>query len=202
MKNELKVIKDDRDKYNHENTRLQEKKEIYEKERKKLISELKDFKLRESRLLTENNELDEENISLQKQVSLLKSSQVDIETYKVEIASLQGIIETMQNQIDENKNLKQIAEKQVIGFIFDTIKIWCSIYCSFFLTTLQTQDALEALQSEREQKYAIKKELDKKISSETYLNINSFVGFSGLKFESMLFVYHIWYKNTKSLFVY
>ncbi|XP_017481245.1 PREDICTED: protein bicaudal D-like [Rhagoletis zephyria] len=161
VKNELKVIKDDRDKYNHENTRLQEKKEIYEKERKKLISELKDFKLRESRLLTENNELDEENISLQKQVSLLKSSQVDIETYKVEIASLQGIIETMQNQIDENKNLKQIAEKQ-------------------------TQDALEALQSEREQKYAIKKELDKKISSETYLNINSFVGFSGLKFENDL----------------
>lgn len=114
----MKVIKDDRDKYNHENTKLLEKKEISEKERKKLISELKDFKLRESRLLTENNELDEENISLQKQVSMLKSSQVDIETYKVEIASLQGIIETMQNQIDENKNLKQIAEKQVITFIF------------------------------------------------------------------------------------
>lgn len=82
-----------------------------------MISELKDFKLRESRLLTENNELDEENISLQKQVSMLKSSQVDIETYKVEIASLQGIIETMQNQIDENKNLKQIAEKQVITVV-------------------------------------------------------------------------------------
>lgn len=114
----MKVIKDDRDKYYHENTKLLEKKEIGEKERKKLISELKDFKLRESRLLTENNELDEENISLQKQVSMLKSSQVDIETYKVEIASLQGIIETMQNQIDENKNLKQIAEKQVIILAF------------------------------------------------------------------------------------
>lgn len=48
---------------------------------------------------------------------MLKSSQVDIETYKVEIASLQGIIETMQNQIDENKNLKQIAEKQVITVV-------------------------------------------------------------------------------------
>lgn len=77
------------------------------------MSELKDFKLRESRLLTENNELDEENISLQKQVSILKSSQVDIETYKVEIESLQGIVETLQIQIEENKNLKQIAEKQV-----------------------------------------------------------------------------------------
>lgn len=178
----MQVIKDDRDKYYHENTKLLEKKEISEKERKKLISELKDFKLRESRLLTENNELDEENISLQKQVSLLKSSQVDIETYKVEIASLQGIIETMQNQIDENKNLKQIAEKQVIRFIFDKSILLHFLF--YFSTILQTQDALEALQSEREQKYAIKKELDKKISSETYLNINSFVGFSGLKFES------------------
>lgn len=115
-RNELKNVQDDRDKYHQENGKLSEKKEINEKERKKLISELKDFKLRESRLLSENNELDEENISLQKQVSILKSSQVDIETYKVEIQSLQGLIETLQNQIEENKILKSIAEKQVKNF--------------------------------------------------------------------------------------
>ena len=104
---------DDRDKYQQENAKLFEKKEVLEKERKRLMSELKDYKLRESRLLSENNELDEENISLQKQVSLLKSSQVDIETYKVEIQSLQGIVDTLQNQVEENKILKNIAEKQV-----------------------------------------------------------------------------------------
>ena len=113
MRNELKDIKEDRDKYHQENVKLNEKKEINEKERKKLISELKDFKLRESRLLTENNELEDENVVLQKQVSILKSSQVDIETYKVEIESLQNMLETMQSQIEENKNLKLIAEKQV-----------------------------------------------------------------------------------------
>ena len=95
---------------------MSEKKEIIEKERKKLINELKDYKIRESRLLSENNELDDENVALQKQVSLLKSSQVDIETYKVEIQSLQGLIETLQNQIEENKILKNIAEKQACLF--------------------------------------------------------------------------------------
>lgn len=93
---------------------------------------MKDFKLRESRLLSENNELDEENISLQKQVSLLKSSQVDIETYKVEIQSLQSLIETLQNQIEENKILKGIAEKQVRTHLVVTV-------VHYFISILDTR---------------------------------------------------------------
>jgi hypothetical protein len=46
------------------------------------------------------------------------------------------------------------------------------------------EEALEALQSEREQKYAVKKELDKRINSESILNLSSFAGFAGLKFGS------------------
>lgn len=44
------------------------------------------------------------------------------------------------------------------------------------------EEALEALQSEREQKYAVKKELDKRINSESLVSLTSFAGFAGLKF--------------------
>jgi protein bicaudal D len=47
-----------------------------ERERKHLRAELREIKLRETRLLTDYSELEEENITLQKQVSGLKSSQV------------------------------------------------------------------------------------------------------------------------------
>lgn len=45
-------------------------------EKKTYKAELKELKLREARLLSDNNELEEENISLQKQISSLRSSQV------------------------------------------------------------------------------------------------------------------------------
>ncbi|KAH7641291.1 bicaudal d-like protein [Dermatophagoides farinae] len=157
-KNELQNVKDDRDKFGQENIKLMERKEINERERKKILDELKESKQRESRLHLELNELEEENISLQKQVSSLKSSQIDFETFKLEIQRLQSEIDILQTQIEECTKLKSIAEKQ-------------------------TKEALEALQLEREQKYAIKKELDKKLNSESYLNINNFVGFTGLKFD-------------------
>ena len=45
-------------------------------ERRNMRSELKDLKYRETRLLQDYSELEEENITLQKQVSALRSSQV------------------------------------------------------------------------------------------------------------------------------
>lgn len=118
MKNELSNVKDDRDKYHQENQKLLEKKEFNEKERKKIIIELKELKQRESRMHLEINELEEENISLQKQVSSLKSSQVDFETFKLEITRLQGEIEILQTQIEESIKLKGIADKQVCFSVF------------------------------------------------------------------------------------
>lgn len=112
-KNELQNVKDDRDKCFQENIKLLERKEMNEKERKKIIDELKECKQRESRLHLDINELEEENISLQKQVSLLKSSQIDFETFKLEIQRLQGEIDILQTQIEECSKLKSIAEKQV-----------------------------------------------------------------------------------------
>jgi hypothetical protein len=55
---------------------LDKYKEEKELERKNLRSELREIKFRETRLITDYSELEEENISLQKQVSVLKSSQV------------------------------------------------------------------------------------------------------------------------------
>ncbi|XP_022657679.1 protein bicaudal D-like [Varroa jacobsoni] len=115
-------------------------KESYSKsdwERKNLRSELKDVKLREQRLLCDNNELEEENIGLQKQVSVLKQSQVEFEVFKHEARRLAEEVESLQGQTEELHTLKGLAEKQL-------------------------EEALEALQSEREQKYTLKKELDQR----------------------------------------
>lgn len=59
-----------------ENYDLDKYKEEGDIERKNLRSELREYKLRETRMMTDYSELEEENIGLQKQVSILKSSQV------------------------------------------------------------------------------------------------------------------------------
>ena len=51
-------------------------KEISAVEFKELKTELRDFKHRETRMLTDYAELEEENIMMQKQISNLRSSQV------------------------------------------------------------------------------------------------------------------------------
>ncbi|PRD28494.1 UNVERIFIED_CONTAM: BicD [Trichonephila clavipes] len=136
-----------------ENIDLAKNCDVSEWEKKNYKAELKELKLREARLLSDNNELEEENISLQKQISSLRSSQVEFEGAKHEVRCLQEEIEAAKGQIEELTSLKRIAEKQL-------------------------EEALEALQSEREQKYALKKELDQRVNSESIFNINN-LGFSG-----------------------
>lgn len=50
--------------------------EVVELQRNQLRDDIKEYKFREGRLLQDYTELEEENISLQKQVSVLKQSQV------------------------------------------------------------------------------------------------------------------------------
>lgn len=50
--------------------------QVVELQRNQLRDDIKEYKFRESRLLQDYTELEEENISLQKQVSVLKQSQV------------------------------------------------------------------------------------------------------------------------------
>ncbi|KAF8783037.1 Protein bicaudal D like protein [Argiope bruennichi] len=68
-----------------ENIDLAKNCDVSEWEKKTYKAELKELKLREARLLSDNNELEEENISLQKQISSLRSSQVEFEAAKHEV---------------------------------------------------------------------------------------------------------------------
>lgn len=123
-----------------------------ESERKNLRTELRECRFRETRLLQDYSELEDENISLQKQVSTLRSNQVDFESAKHEITRLTEEVELLNSQVEELSNLKKIAEKQM-------------------------EEALESLQAEREAKYALKKELDQRMNSESIYN-SSVLAFS------------------------
>ena len=72
IKNELEREQTEKERLAIENTDLIKQVEIIDWEKKNLKSELKDLKMRETRLFNDNNELEEENISLQKQISMLK----------------------------------------------------------------------------------------------------------------------------------
>lgn len=148
LRHELQRVTAERDRMLQENTEMGRDKSGTEAERFRLKAELKDFKLREARMLTDYSELEEENISLQKQVSNLRSSQVEFEGAKHEIRRLTEEIELLHSQVEELANLKKIAEKQM-------------------------EEALEALQGEREAKYALKKELDTHINRESMYNISN-----------------------------
>lgn len=119
-----------------------------ESERRSLRTELKECRFRESRLLQDYTELEDENISLQKQVSTLRSSQVEFEGAKHEIRRLTEEVEHLNCQVEELTSLKKIAEKQM-------------------------EEALESLQAEREAKYVLKKELDQKMNSESIYNLSN-----------------------------
>lgn len=133
---------------------LQEREEVgkdhqqAEAERKSLRTMLRECRFREARLLQDYSELEDENISLQKQVSGLRSSQVEFEGAKHEIRRLTEEVELLNSQVEELTNLKKIAEKQM-------------------------EEALESLQAEREAKYALKKELDQRINSESIYNLSN-----------------------------
>lgn len=147
-RHELERVTAERDRMLQENSDIGKDKEDRNMECKKLRTELREIKFRENRLIADYSELEEENIALQKQVSALKSSQVEFESLKHEIRRLQEEMDLLNIQLEEVTNLKKIAEKHM-------------------------EEALESLQSEREAKYALKKELDQQINRESFYNINN-----------------------------
>lgn len=153
-KSQLESAIAEKERYQIERDELAKKNTLVEQERKSLKLELKDLKNRESRLFNENSELEEENVSLQKQVSNLRSAQVEFESSKHEIQRLQDELTGLNSQLEEVVTLRRMTERQM-------------------------QEALEALQSEREQKYALRKELDKRNSAEPLLNWTSLAALKG-----------------------
>ncbi|XP_050077021.1 protein bicaudal D [Anopheles maculipalpis] len=148
LRHELDRVTSERDRMLQENAEIGRDKSGTDAERARLKAELKDMKYREARMLADYSELEEENISLQKQVSSLRSSQVEFEGAKHEIRRLTEEIQLLNSQVEELASLKKIAEKQM-------------------------EDALTALQVERENKYALKKELDAHINRESMYNISN-----------------------------
>ncbi|XP_015597670.1 protein bicaudal D isoform X2 [Cephus cinctus] len=146
LRHELERVQAERDHAMQERDEIIKDHRQAEAERKTLRTELRECKFRETRLLQDYSELEDENISLQKQVSVLRSSQVELEGDKHEIRRLTEEVGVLNVQVDELTNLKKIAEKQM-------------------------EEALESLQAEREAKYALRKELDQRINSESIYNL-------------------------------
>ncbi|KAH9493095.1 Protein bicaudal D 2 [Bulinus truncatus] len=138
--------------------------EVLENQRQQLRHDLREYKVRENRNLTDYAELEEENISLQKQVSQLKQNQVEFESTKHETLRLQGELEDLVMQLDEMAGLKSIVEKKL-------------------------EEALASLAQEREQKHSLKKELDQRITQESMFNLSNLAHFGGLS-EGLNFNHH------------
>ncbi|XP_041859673.1 protein bicaudal D homolog 2-like isoform X2 [Melanotaenia boesemani] len=113
---------------------MKENSQVVELQRNQLRNDIKEYKFRETRLLQDYTELEEENISLQKQVSVLKQSQVEFEGLKHEIRRLEEDTQFLNSQLDDAIRLKEIAERQL-------------------------SEALETIKTERELKASLRKEL-------------------------------------------
>lgn len=153
-KSQMDSVIAEKDRYQNERDELAKKVMTLEQDRKSLKAELKELKNRETKLFSENGDLEEENVSLQKQVSNLRSTQVEFESSKHEIQRLQDEVAALKEELEKVITLRHITERQM-------------------------QEALEALQSEREQKYALRQELDKRNSADPLINWTSLAAFRG-----------------------
>ncbi|XP_031765659.1 protein bicaudal D isoform X3 [Galleria mellonella] len=148
LRHELERVVSERDRLLAESSELGADKASRESERAALRAELREARQREQRLLLDIGDLEDENISLQKQVSALRSSQVEFEGLKHEVRQLREEAENARAAAEETAALRRIAERQLA-------------------------EALEALQAEREAKFAAKKELDAHLSREAAYNITN-----------------------------
>ncbi|KAK0149113.1 Protein bicaudal D 2 [Merluccius polli] len=103
------------------NLEMRESNQVVELQRNRLRDDVKEYKFREARLLQDYTELEEENISLQKQVSVLKQTQVEFEGLKHEIRRLEEDTQFLNSQLEDAVRLKEIAERQ-LGEALETIK--------------------------------------------------------------------------------
>lgn len=81
-------------------------------------------------------------------MSQLKQNQIDFEGMKLESSRARADVEDLQCELHELNKLKQIVERNL-------------------------DEALQSLQHEREQKHALKKELDQRVASESMLSMHN-----------------------------
>ncbi|KAF2360045.1 Bicaudal-D protein microtubule-associated [Trinorchestia longiramus] len=153
VRSELERVQSEKERYATDFAEILKSKDLSDNEKKQLKAELKDLKFRETRLFQDYSELEDENISLQKQISNLKSSQVEFEGAKHEIRRLTEEVDVLNSQMEDMVKLREIAERQM-------------------------EEALMSLQAEREAKYAFKKELDARVNKESMYNLSNLAAMS------------------------
>ncbi|KAK3539431.1 hypothetical protein QTP70_007788 [Hemibagrus guttatus] len=95
---------------------MEQNSQVVELQRSRLRDDVKEYKFREARLLQDNSELEEENIVLQKQVSVLKQSQVEFEGLKHENRRLEEDTQFLNSQLEDAAALrKELAQYMNIG---------------------------------------------------------------------------------------
>ncbi|ESO05464.1 hypothetical protein HELRODRAFT_171094 [Helobdella robusta] len=149
-------LKSENDKISKGSLELKHFYDQIEVQNQQMKKDLKELKFREARNLSDYSELEEENITLQKQIAQLKQSQVFYEAMKHENKRLLEEAEEAAAELSELDKLKRMTEKNL-------------------------EEALQLLQIEREQKHSLKKELDQRIASESVFNLQMF---SGLNFSA------------------
>ena len=107
-----------------------------------LRCETRELKMRETQIMADFAELEDENVLLQKQLMQIKQAQVDFESMKYENCRLQETVDELNRDVDALDKLKQIVERNL-------------------------EEALELLAHEREQKRQLKKELDQRVASDS-----------------------------------
>ncbi|XP_075883094.1 protein bicaudal D homolog 2-like isoform X3 [Nelusetta ayraudi] len=128
-RNILTNTQSENERLNAINQEMRENSQMVELQRNHLRDDIKEYKLLEARLLQDYTELEEENISLQKQVLALKQGQVEFEGLKHEIRRLEEDTQFLNSQLEEAIRLKEIAERQ-LGEALETIKTECELKAS------------------------------------------------------------------------
>lgn len=155
LENDLRNTQQELERYRSDLERLQtlhtsasEAANDLDSQKRHLKEELRESKNREQRLLNDYTELEEENIGLQKQVSNLRSAQVEFEAMKMEVKRLLDETDQLQADKEEANKLTIVAQKHL-------------------------EDALLNVQQERDQKLAYKKELEQMRNAEHLQQLNS-----------------------------
>ncbi|KRZ12238.1 Protein bicaudal D [Trichinella zimbabwensis] len=143
MHSEISRTKSEWQQLQEMNDILKSEKENFEICARNLRKEMDELKHREQRLICDYSELEEENLNLQKQLDSTKRVQIDFDSMKFELEKLYEEMQVLRFQSDEASELKEIAERQV-------------------------EEALRSLQQEREQRLALKKEVDQLKNAELF----------------------------------
>ncbi|KAJ1530315.1 hypothetical protein ONE63_005233 [Megalurothrips usitatus] len=148
LRQELDRVVGERDRLAYQQMEFDKENEERDSERKSLRTELKELKNRETRMISDYSDLEDENTSLQKQISQLKQALALFEGTKHDVRRIQEEYDVLQGEYDVLANVKKITETQL-------------------------EETLQTLQTEREARYALKKELDQKINNESMYNLSS-----------------------------